>query len=86
MIRIIPSKHFLEQMQSRSIDDLSLCGYILLEISKNPQRSLFEITNGNYTFVVQYNKNQGVATLVTAWRGNRKRKEIETEFECNSVK
>lgn len=84
-MKIVPSKHFLEQMQSRNIKDLSLCGYILLEISKNPHRNLFEITNGSYTFVVQYDKNQGVATLVTAWKGNRKRKEI-AEFECHSVK
>ena len=39
-MKIVPSKHFLEQMQSRNIKDLSLCGYILLEISKNPHRNL----------------------------------------------
>lgn len=82
MIRIIPSKHFLEKIQSRSINDLSLCGYILLEISRNPHRGLFEITNGPYTFVVQYKKYQGVAILVTAWRGNRKKEDIEAKFVC----
>ena len=78
MIKIIPSKHFLEQMQTRSIKDLSLCGYILLfqkfDILLHDNRNLFEITNGSYTFVVQYSKNKGVATLVTAWKGNRKKK------------
>ena len=69
-LKVIATTHFLERIGERKFD-LSLVGDILKELSQNPNRNLFEISKGNATFVVQFDKVKGEVKLVTGWIGNR---------------
>ncbi|KPH55434.1 hypothetical protein [Helicobacter pullorum] len=73
MLRIIPTKHFLERCSERKFE-LSLIPEIIKRVREKPTLRTFEVTNGAVTFIVQHNQEEQVCLLVTGWVGNRHKK------------
>ena len=76
MVKIIPTKHFLERCEERKLE-LTLIPQILNEIKNKPNIRTFEVTNGVMSIIAQYDKESSTCILVTGWAGNRSKKEYK---------
>ncbi|WP_187648710.1 hypothetical protein [Nitrosophilus labii] len=75
MLRIIPTKHFIERLGERYFD-LSAIAKLHMEIAKNPKARIFEVTTGNAT-IVAVREKPDLIKLITGWVGNRKKQKME---------
>ena len=76
MVKIIPTKHFLERCEERKLE-LTLIPQILKEKKNKPNIRTFEVTNGAMSIIAQYDKESSTCILVTGWTGNRSKKEYK---------
>lgn len=73
-LKILPTKHFAEQLGERFFD-LSVINMVYMELAKNtdPNKTLFEISNGGSTIIAKLDKERGVVKLITGWVGKRQK-------------
>ncbi|MDD3476564.1 MAG: hypothetical protein PHI38_06820 [Sulfurimonas sp.] len=71
-IKILPTKHFIERLGERAFD-LSVIAKLHMELAKQPNARILEVSTGNATIVAEI-KDNGVVKLITGWIGNRKNK------------
>lgn len=74
-LRIVPTKHFVEQLGERFFD-LSVINLVYAELAKNldPNKTLFEISNGRASIIARLDRENGIVKLITGWVGNRQKK------------